>query len=144
MSRRSMELSGLVFVLSLLTALMSGCAGRAIRFYPSADFAAGSLPEREPEQVRVVLEGQPPACEVRELGTIQYDPAADGILTSRNMVMDGLRERAAEIGAEGIYQIEVGTAALSNLVGATVNEVSGTAIAFVCEDQVVALSSTAE
>src|SRR5262245_31325321 len=86
--------------------LASGCIATATSFYPVAGFQEGSLPPREPNQVTVHLDGSIPTCRFRELGTILYDWARDGIFTSESVALSGAQAMAARLGATGIYKLQ--------------------------------------
>jgi hypothetical protein len=40
------------------------------------------------------------------MGVIVYDSAKDGAFTSEEVALQGIRERAADLGASGVYKLE--------------------------------------
>jgi hypothetical protein len=99
---------GPLFALLLLT---SACTSNATHFYP---LAPGEH-ERDPVHARaliVILDDRAPPCEHRDVGTIVYDWARDGVFTSAQRALDGVVEEAAQLGASGIYRVEYSAGAV--------------------------------
>lgn len=97
-----------------------GC--NASTYYPRREFMNLSKPSTEPELVEVLMEeGQTPSCPYNDMGTIVYDWARDGVFTTEHRALEGIREKAAEIGASGIYKLQSTT-------GAIVGQGVGTAV----------------
>lgn len=78
-------------------------------FYAHHGFQLGSLPPKRVEGVHVQFGKTVPNCNVRELGTIVYDAAQDYVSWSKGAktAINNAQERAAEIGASGIYNLQL-------------------------------------
>ena len=99
-----------------------------------------SRPSTKAELVEVLMEnGQKPTCAYDEMGTIVYDWAGDGVFTTAERALEGIREKAADIGASGIYKLESTTGAtVGQAMFGTVavgSEVGLKAVAFACKDE---------
>jgi len=90
---------------SFTTALLgTSCASAAISFFPSPDYA--KYPARDSDEVDVLMGAENPRCQYVEVGTIDYDPAMDGVPTGSKRAMKGVRREAGKRGASGIYKVE--------------------------------------
>lgn len=145
MNTSTIVASGRTVLAGIATLLMlSACTSAAVRFYPQPGVNPESRQLASEESVVVLLGRDVPNCDLTELGTLSYDWARDGIFTSETVVIDGLREYAAELGATGIYKVEItggGVAGTGSMVATGTGgvgffgagqEVGGKAVAYVC------------
>lgn len=99
-----------VVILSIL--LLPACRKRQPEsVYPKQGFRIGTLAPADVMNVEVLFGEETPTCEYQEIATILYDWAKDGAFTSQSMVYDGLRRAAANIGAHGLYKVEISNGA---------------------------------
>lgn len=138
-NRYSAELVWFACVITLLI----GCTGCATKFYPTRDFREGAFPEKTPAEILVLFDDDTPTClNHREIGTIIYDWARDGIFTSESVALEGIVKKAASLGATGIYKLRrseggivgMATGTEGVAVAAAAQEVGMQGVAFMCLD----------
>ena len=101
----------LAFILAQTTLIMSCATQSAATFYPNQNLSKEGLgflkseTLRDIDSVHVLLEGEIPKCKYVIIGTILYDWTKDGVVTSKTTAIEGARQKAATIGASGIYQL---------------------------------------
>src|SRR5690349_5020065 len=96
--------SGCLTLLVVVLPCAAGC--NPSTFYPRRAFMNAERPSIDPESVEVLTEkDQAPTCAYEEMGTIVYDWARDGVFTTADRALKGVREKAADIGASGIYKL---------------------------------------
>ncbi|MFO1505935.1 MAG: hypothetical protein U1F23_02460 [Lysobacterales bacterium] len=137
-----------IIVGTLPLLILGACTSAALRYYPRPDVRSDSHAPTSEQSIVVLLGQDVPNCEYQELGTLTYDWARDGIPTTENTVIDAFRGYAAQLGATGIYKVQLTNGGVVGLgsVAATGSggvgffsaghEVGGTAVAYVCSRSV--------
>lgn len=128
-----------VFALGAAIAALN-VACQPMRFFARNGYYAGALPPRPADSVEVYFQGERPPCPAVDVGVIQYDAARDGTTTTQNLVVDRLREYAGQLGAHGVRELSFtagpvtgsGAVLFGSVISTSVQEVGGSAVAYVC------------
>jgi len=115
-----------------VASLLAGCA---ISSFPVEDTPA-LREKRSVKEIVVYFDDSEPSCPFRDVAVLSYDWARDGIMTSQDIALKGLRRRAAKMGASGIRAVEmipganVSMALVNGQATASSNSVSASAVGY--------------